>query len=75
MNALLKINTLYLFDGEQIYQPYNVNTTLSEGLSAENKTFYDMTLIEEAEPLLVHDQFGQKRPIPKGRGKEIEFRK
>lgn len=44
-------------------------------LSAEMKTFYDMTLIDEASAALVHDQFGQKRPIPQGGGKVIEFRK
>ena len=52
-----------------------VQTTLLEGLSAEMKTFYDMTLIDEAQANLVHDQFGQKRPIPKNGGKTIEFRK
>ena len=52
-----------------------VQTTLLEGLSAEMKTFYDMTLIDEAQANLVHDQFGQKRPIPQGSGKTIEFRK
>ena len=45
------------------------------GLSVEMKTFYDMTLIDEASPALVHEQFGQKRPIPKNGGKTIEFRK
>ena len=53
----------------------DVQTTLHEGLSAEMKTFYDMTLIDEAQANLVHDQFGQKRPIPKNGGKTIEFRK
>ena len=52
-----------------------VQTTLLEGLSAEMKTFYDMTLIDEASANLVHDQFGQKRPIPANGGKTIEFRK
>ena len=52
-----------------------VQTTLLEGLTPEMKTFYDMTLIDEASANLVHDQFGQKRPIPKGAGKTIEFRK
>ena len=52
-----------------------LQTTLLPGLSAEMKTFYDMTLIDEAQASLVHDQFGQKRPIPKGGGKTIEFRK
>ena len=52
-----------------------VQTTLLPALSAEMKTFYDMTLIDEATANLVHDQFGQKRPIPKNGGKTIEFRK
>jgi N4-gp56 family major capsid protein len=39
------------------------------------KTFYDMTLIDEAQASLVHDQFAQKKPIPQGSGKTIEFRK
>ena len=52
-----------------------VQTTTLDGLSAEMKTFYDMTLIDEAESNLVHDQFGQKRPIPANGGKTIEFRK
>lgn len=52
-----------------------VQTTLLEGLSAENKTFYDMTLIQMATPQLVHHQFGQKKPIPANGGKTIEFRK
>lgn len=52
-----------------------VQTTLLDGLSAENKTFYDMTLLDEAQAALVHDQFGQKRPIPQNGGKTIEFRK
>ena len=53
----------------------NTNITTDSGLSVENKTFYDMTLIDEAQANLVHDQFAQKRPIPKNGGKKIEFRK
>ena len=52
-----------------------VQTTTAEGLSAEMKTFYDMTLIDEATAALVHDQFGQKRPVPANGGKTVEFRK
>ena len=67
-----------LFD-LQLFADLNTNTTGSNttgnDLSAEMKTFYDMTLIDEAGPQLVHSQFGQKRPIPKGSGKTIEFRK
>ena len=54
---------------------FAVQTTLLADLSPENKTFYDMTLIDEASPELVHDQFAQKRPIPANGGKKIEFRK
>ena len=53
----------------------DTQVTTQDSLSAEMKTFYDMTLIDEASANLVHDQFGQKRPIPKGSGKTIEFRK
>ncbi|MBQ5667130.1 MAG: N4-gp56 family major capsid protein [Oscillospiraceae bacterium] len=53
----------------------NTNVTGDSGLSVENKTFYDKNLIQEAQAELVHDQFAQKRPIPKNGGKKIEFRK
>lgn len=56
-------------------QLFATQTTAQDSLSAEMKTFYDMTLIDEASANLVHDQFGQKRPIPKNGGKTIEFRK
>lgn len=58
----------------------NTNTTIQEGAgqeinSVEMKEYYDNELIKNAEPLMVHDRFGQKRSIPKGSGKTIEFRK
>lgn len=53
----------------------NANATSSSGMTHEMKTFYDKALIKMAEPDLVHDQFAQKRPIPAGNGKKIEFRK
>lgn len=60
-------------------QHFAVQTTLlnSKGtndLSPEMKTFYDMRLLDYAQAALVHDQFGQKRPIPRNGGKKIEFR-
>ena len=70
MTEYLKIN-LQLF-AEVVL---NTNVTGDSGLSVENKIHYDMTLIDEAQAELVHDQFGQKRPIPKNGGKKIEFRK
>lgn len=64
-----------LFDFIQLFA---VQTTLlnnlGNDLSPEMKTFYDMTLIDHAQAALVHDQFGEKRPIPKNGGKTIEFR-
>jgi len=59
----------------QLFAEMNTNTTHTDTLSVENKTYYDMTLIDEAQANLVHDQFAQKRPIPKNGGKKIEFRK
>ncbi len=60
---------LKLFDGEP-----NPNVTTDGGLSPEMKTYYSDYLIDLAQPALVHDQFGQKHPIPKNGGKTIEFR-
>ena len=62
---IIKIN-LHLFATQ---------TTGTSSLSSEMKTYYNMELLDDAEPNLVHEQFGQKRPIPKGSGKTIEWRK
>ena len=57
----------------------NTNTTTANSsgnhLTPEIKTYYEERLIELAEPELIHDQFAEKYPIPKGNGKTIEFRK
>lgn len=49
----------------------NNETTLSNDM----RTYYKDYLCDNANENLVHDQFGQKHPIPKGNGKTIEFRK
>lgn len=67
MKRLLNIK-LQLFAG-------NTNVTTDSELSVEMKTYYSDYLIDTAQPKLVHDQFGQKHPIPKNGGKIIEFRK
>lgn len=64
------MNKLHL----QMFATVTQTTELSD-LSAEMKVFYSDYLIDNAKPNLVHDQFGQKHPIPKNGGKEIEFRK
>ena len=65
---MFKKFNLYLFAN-------NTNITTDSGLTTEMKTFYSNYLITMAQPNLVHDQFGQKHPIPKNGGKTIEFRK
>lgn len=52
-----------------------MNTTQSSGMTAEMKEFYDRTLLERMKPNLPFLKHGQKRPIPKGSGKTISFRK
>ncbi len=44
------------------------------GLSPGMRTYYSDYLIDLAEPELIHDQFGQKQPIPKDSGKDVQFR-
>lgn len=58
---------LHLFD--------NTNKTTDSDLTPEMKTYYSDYLIDNAMPNLVHDQFGQKQPIPANNGKTVEFRK
>jgi N4-gp56 family major capsid protein len=65
--AMLFAPKLTLFD--------NTQTTGDSDLTTEMKTFYSDMLIDFAKPNLIHDQFGQKVPIPKNGGKTIEFRK
>lgn len=81
------IYDFHRFDGEVAQQTHPLNPnwtgqrpgvgtyTEAQDLSPEMKTFYDKVLLRMAGPNLVHDQFGQKRPIPAGNGKIIEFRK
>lgn len=66
--ALIYALNLRLFDTV-------TQTTLLPALSVEMKTYYEMRLLDNAEPKLIHDQFGDKYPIPKNGGKTIEFRK
>lgn len=68
---------LDLFDASYVQTNKTTDTaaTTFNDLSGEMKTFYSDYLIDMAEPELVHDQFGQRHPIPKNGGKTIEFRK
>lgn len=78
-------NKLFLIDGtpEKLLTFFatgentttDINATTTDTLTPEMKTYYDKLLIKLAGPQLVHDQFAQKRNIPKNGGKKIEFRK
>ena len=68
------INTKLLNINLQLFAE-NTQVTTQSSLSDEMKVFYSDYLIDNAVPKLVHDQFGQKHPIPKNGGKTIEFRK
>jgi len=72
---VLKMMHLLTADLRAFAGGLNTQTTGTANLSSEMKTYYDTTLIHSAEPKLVHAQFGQKRNIPQGRGKIIEFRR
>lgn len=65
----VKMN-LRLFD-----EVTNLAASTDAGMSGEVKAYYVKELLENAKPTLVHNQFGQKKPIPKGAGKTIEWRK
>lgn len=53
----------------------NTQLTTSAGLSPSMQTYYDKRLLQNAQPLLVHQNYGQKRTIPKNGGKTVQFRK
>lgn len=76
-NLIKNIKLFYILNLRKFDDVTNATTSNTEGndLSPEMKVFYDKALIKTAKPNLVHDQFGQTRNIPKGRGKTIEFRK
>jgi N4-gp56 family major capsid protein len=52
-----------------------INTTATSGLAPTVQTYYDKKLIRDMKPRLVHYQYGQKRSIPRGSGKTVNFRK
>ena len=51
-----------------------INTTNSTAVKFPSK-FYDRQLLESAKTRLVHQEFGQKRSIPRNSGKYVNFRR
>ena len=66
-------NIYEMFD-LQLFAELNTNVTTADSMSGEMKTYYSDYLIDLVEAELIHDQFGQKHPIPANGGKTIEFR-
>ena len=61
-------NYVNAYDGTTAFSGANT-------LSGELKTFYDTELLENARVELVYAQFAKKQPLPRGRGKTVEWRK
>jgi N4-gp56 family major capsid protein len=53
----------------------NTITTGTSSISPAIQTYYDKKLLREAKLNLVYNQFAQKRNIPRGNGKTVNFRK
>ena len=45
------------------------------GMTPELKQTYERRLLERALPVFLHNRWGEKRPVPRGGGKSIEFRR
>ena len=59
----------------QLFAEPNTQTTATESLTAEMKTFYSKDLIETVGANLVHAQFGEETSLPAHGGKVIEWRR
>ncbi len=75
MKKIIAINKVLMLNLQLFAEPNpNVQTTASEGLTPEMKTYYSKYLLELMKANLVHTQFGKKDSIPKNGGKTIEYR-
>jgi N4-gp56 family major capsid protein len=54
---------------------YTGETAATGAMSSTLKEFYDTELLENARVEMFYAQFGKKQPLPKGRGKTVEWRK
>ncbi|HRR40209.1 MAG TPA: N4-gp56 family major capsid protein [Syntrophales bacterium] len=67
---VLPLNIQFFADGDM-----NTQKTTTEGLSPGMKTYYEKRLLKNTKANLVHQQFADTYPIPRGNGKTIELRK
>ena len=54
---------------------YDGNAEASTAMSGELKTFYDTELLENARVELFYAQFAKRQPLPRNKGKTVEWRK
>ena len=70
---------MYKFINLQMFADANVQVTtaasVGNDLSPTMKTYYDTELLENARENLYFNQFGQKQPLPAGKGNIVEWRK
>lgn len=70
------LRAIFLFPFTLMFGAVAHNTnTIGGNMSAENKVYYDRTLLERLLPNLIFHQYGQKRPLPKREGGTINFRR
>lgn len=66
---------MFKFNLQYFADPAPVNTTTEARIAPEIKEFYVKELLKAFKPNLVHLQFGDKKPMPQGNGKSVEWRK
>ena len=54
---------------------YTGTANATNAMDGELKTFYDTELLENARVEMFYAQFAKKQPLPKNRGKSVEWRK
>jgi len=52
-----------------------LNTNTYDGISEEQRSYYDLQLLLRAEEALVHNQFGKETSIPKNKGDNVQWRR
>ncbi len=66
---------MFKFNLQYFADPEVTNKTSETRLKPEIKEYYVKELLKDFKPNLVHLQFGDKKPVPRGNGKTIEWRK
>lgn len=69
LNKMLNVNIQLFADGT------DANKTTQASMSAEMKTYYDTELLENSRKDQYFSQFGEKQPLPAGKGNKVEWRK